>query len=505
MSSPTVNKPEQRPLYASGTLPRKTGFFGLSLRATISGISAIVVCLLLGMIAGMLYAAIGVLFAAIVLAPMAITIGHRSIYEWGIMRVQWWRRRASGSTVYRSGPHSRVPGGTYRLPGVLARTSLHVGTDRLGNEFGMIYRRSGMSGAGAEYTVIFECFPGGDEALTQSELDLMTADWGAYLAGLGLPGDIKAAVVVVENTPATGQRLAWEVEQIIADSRSQIASQVMRESAQTFPSGRAQTHARLAITFEATTRARRTDPEEMATELARRLPGLYEDLIGAGVEATPMSAAQIVSMVHRSYNPSAEADFEQLDVLGQDHGLDWEDAGPATAVTKWGSYRHDGVESVVWELQAPPESVFPDSVLKPLLNAHDELDRKRVTLIYRPYTAGDATKQVDREYKDALTAMQHGKGVKSASAELRVQATEQARQEQVRGAGLVRYSALMTVTCRDGDDVATASAITEALTARSRLRFRRAYGQQDAAFAAALGVGLYLSDHTTIASIAQNS
>lgn len=495
----TESRPVERPLYAPGTYPKKTGFFGLSLRASLFGGVGLVIVILTMMLAGILSALVLAMFFALLLAPMVIRFERRSLYEVMQLKIQWWKRRASGSTVYRSGPNSRVPGGRYRLPGIFAATTLHVGTDRLGNEFGMIHRRRG-----DEYTVVFECYPGGDEALTQHEKDLMTADWGAYLAGLGLPGDIKAATVVIENIPATGLRLAREVEQNIGHSRSDIATQVMRESALYFPSGKSQQLARLAITFEATTKERRTDPEEMATELARRLPALYEDLLGAGVEAAPMSAAQIVAFVHRSYNPSAEGDLEELDVLGEAHGLDWEDAGPATAVTKWDAYRHDGVESVVWEMQSPPDSVFPDSVLKPLLDPHDELTRKRLTMFYRPFTAGDATKKVDREYKDALVALNQGKGVKSAASELRLQATEQARHEQVRGAGLVRYSALMTVTTAAGQDVATASAITESLAARARLRLRRAYGEQDAAFAAGLGAGVLLSDHSSMSKIAQN-
>src|SRR5699024_3468172 len=93
-------------------------------------------------------------------------------------------------------------GGTYRLPGLLAGTTLHESIDSNGNYFGMIRRK-----AGNEYTVVLECQPSGDEALTTHETDLMTADWGRYLAGLGLPGDIAAAVAVVETLPATGLRM----------------------------------------------------------------------------------------------------------------------------------------------------------------------------------------------------------------------------------------------------------------------------------------------------------
>lgn len=501
-----------RPLYSAGTYPQKTGFFGLSLRASVFGGIALITCLITMMVAGLVPALTLLVICGLVLAPMVLTTGHRTWYEGMQLRTQWWRRRLGGSTIYRSGPHSRIPGGRYRLPGILSGTTLHQGTDRLGNQFGMVHRRRG-----DEYTVVLECWPGGDEALTPHERDLMTADWGAYLAAFGLPGDIAAAVVVVETIPATGLRLHREVGSMVRQSRSDIASQVMVESAIQFPAGKQQQLARLAITFKATTKERRTDPEEMATELARRLPALYEDLINAGVEASPMSAPQIVEFVHRSYNPSAEPDLEELNIrhehrtaderaeddqagVNGPHGLDWEDAGPATAVTKWDHYRHDGVMSVVWEMLSPPESVFPDTVLKPLLAPHDALQRKRVTIFYRPFTAGDATRKVDREFKDSLVALQQGKGVKSAASELRVQATQQQRDEQVRGAGLLRYSILVTVTTVD--DIPTAAAITESLSARARLKLRRAYGQQDAAFAASLGVGVLLPDHSTMTQIA---
>ena len=58
------------------------------------------------------------------------------------MRWQFWRAQAAGSTVYRSGPNSRVPGGRYRLPGALAKTELHVGRDVAGNDFALIRDRA---------------------------------------------------------------------------------------------------------------------------------------------------------------------------------------------------------------------------------------------------------------------------------------------------------------------------------------------------------------------------
>ena len=152
----TETRPVERPLYAPGTYPKKTGFFGLSLRASLFGGVGLVIVILTMMLAGILSALVLAMFFALLLAPMVIRFERRSLYEVMQLKIQWWKRRASGSTVYRSGPNSRVPGGRYRLPGIFAATTLHVGTDRLGNEFGMIHRRRG-----DEYSVVFECYPGG--------------------------------------------------------------------------------------------------------------------------------------------------------------------------------------------------------------------------------------------------------------------------------------------------------------------------------------------------------
>ncbi|WP_064076508.1 SCO6880 family protein [Prescottella equi] len=485
-------------LHRPGQRPKRIGFFGISMKATVYGVIGLLVGMVLWMFANPWVGAVVVLGTVLALTPMVIAPGGRSLYERLEHRMRWFGRKLDGSTVYRPGPHGRVPDGLYKLPGILTGTTLHMGRDYLGNEFGIIHRRTG-----DQYTVVLDCYPGGDEALTQSQRDLMTADWGAYLAGLGLPGDIVLASVTVEDVPATGQRLALEVQQDIANSPSELATAVMQQSAIQFPAGKQQIFARLAITFKARTKEHRTEPEEMATDLARRLPALYEDLAGAGVEAVPLSAEEITAFVHRSYDPSAEPLLEQLDIAGEPHGIAWENAGSATR-TEWDHIRHAGAVSVVWEMQAPPIAVFPDTILKPLLRPHDELPRKRLTLFFRPFSAGDAAKSVNREYKDALNALNQKKGVKNANDELRVEATEQARNEQVRGAGLVQYSALMTVTVDSMDALPTATSIHDALTARASLNVRRCFGFQDAAFAACLGVGVNLADHSTISSLGKN-
>ncbi|WP_052493342.1 SCO6880 family protein [Rhodococcus sp. MEB064] len=505
MTAPTFSSTaavhEEPAIYSAGTRPKSTFAFGLSNKviAYAGGFFALAFAVLIwgNAPAGFALMSLG----AVLLVPLAIAPGGRSLYEKGHLRMQFFRSRVSRSAEYHAGPHSSIPGGRYRLPGWLAHTTLYVGIDRHGNEFGMIHHPKKQ-----RYTVVVDCLPGGDEAVARGEKDLYTAEWGVYLADLGLPGDIVGAEVVVENIPATGLRLSRLVEREVVPYAPELSTAFVRQSSVRMPSGRHRTLARLSITFRATTKERQNDPEEMAAELARRLPDLYGNLAGAGIDAQPMTAAEITAAVHRSYNPSTENDFEELDIAGLDHGVAWEDAGPGRASSVWGQYRHDGVVSVVYEMAAPPESVFTDTVLKPLLQPHDDLLRKRLTLIYRPFSAGDAAKKVEKQHRDALHAINsRGAKISSAEAEKRLEITSQTRKEMVAGAGQLRYSALVTITVADPADVANAAAVIESLAARARLGLRRAHGFQDAAFAAGLGVGFLLPDHVTTSALVRHS
>jgi len=56
----------------------------------------------------------------------------------------------------------------------------------------------------------------------------------------------------------------------------------------------------------------------------------------------------------------------------------------------------------------------------------------------------------------------------------------------------------MTATVNEEADLLRTNALMRNLTATARLRLRRRYGYQAAAFAARLGIGVLLPDHATI-------
>lgn len=485
-------------LREAGTVPKKTGFFGLSLRASMVGIAGAVFALVLAVAAGPVPGLVAAGIVVLAIVPMSVTVRGRSVYEQVEIMWQFWRKKRAGELVTHVGP-SFTPGGR-SLPLVLGKMELiEWPTDGVGNPFGLLR----LADRG-EYTVCLRCWPGGEEARTQDERNLATLEWGRYLAQLALPGDIVAAQVVVESFPATGQGLAWRVERTLSPTAPVLAQEVMVESAETFPTGALTQECRLSVTFQASSKRTREDGEAMAAELANRLPALYQDLMGAGVQALPMTSSQLIHVAHRAFVPEAEADLEFAHLTGEETGLEWATCGPETTRTEWASYRHAGGVSSVWEMMAAPQSRFTDQVLVPLLVPSPDLPRKRVTITYRPVKAADATKIVDKEYKDALIALQTGKAVKSAAAEVRLQSTEQARDEQVRGAGLVRYSLLLTITEDAPEAIPQAEAILQGLSTRSRLSIQRAYGFQDMAFQAGLGLGVLLPEHASTAGLGRH-
>lgn len=485
-------------LYTLGEKSQRTGMFGLPLRATIIAGVALIVAMLVLMQGGLGAGALIAVLAVGYLAPTVLRIGNRTLYEVAQMRWQFWRAQRAGSTIYRSGPNSRVPGGRYRLPGALAKTELHVGRDVAGNDFALIRDRSLN-----QYTVLLDAASRGQEPLTVDDRNNMTAEWGAWLAELSLNDDVVAATVTVESYPTTGQDLMAAVKSSVDESTPEVARRIQAESAVEFAKGKLVTRSWVAVTFKAATSMMRKDPEAMATDLGFRLPGLYQRLEYAGVSATPMSPEDAVGLAMRCYRPDLEETINGTRLAEESLGVDWEDAGPAEAVARWNCYRHEDWVSRTFEMAAPPAAAFPDHVLRPLLEPKTDIPRKRITLVYRPITAGDGVRQVEKEHTDAVNAANKSRSIGKASAGLRLERTEAARQALARGGQVGEYSLLVTLTLRNPELLDQGAAIIGQLGNRSQLRLHSTNGQQDAAFVAGLGLGVLLDQKTTISSFAR--
>ncbi|RJO77652.1 hypothetical protein D5S18_07920 [Nocardia panacis] len=492
MTTQTPIEPERT--YSAGTIPRSEGLLGLSWPGMVAAGIVVVAAMITHLVAGFPVSAIMFVAGALVAGPLVIRVNGRSGYERCILLTRWIRGRRRRETLYRGGAFSAVPGGACQLPGLLTSTRLYEGRDVAGWPFGMIH-----APRLHEYTIILACWPQGAEAIDQPVVDRWVAAWGGFLADIGGQPDIAAIVPVLDTVPETGNRLLGEVETLTIPDAPPVARDVLRALGTGLPAQHVRLEARLAITLRATTPGRRRDPAEQTLEVARRLTGIVAALEEAGVRARPMTAAEVVAFVRRSFDPSSQPDLEAAVADPAGHGLEWADAGPIEHDERRDHYRHMGAVSVTWEMDAAPQGVVTERVLARLLEPNAELPRKRVAVVYRPHSAAEATKIADNDFRDALVATQNQRGgITSAASVIRVAATEQARIEQARGHGVSRYGLLVTVTSPADADLPRIEALTKDLAVQCRLRIRRSYRYQAAAFAASLGVGVLLPEHANV-------
>lgn len=206
---------------------------------------------------------------------------------------------------------------------------------------------------------------------------------------------------------------------------------------------------------------------------------------------------EIVSFTKRGYTPATLNDLELGEMEGG-HDVGWEDAGPMGHQEWISTYYHDGCYSTTWEMAEAPKMAVTETVLRPLLDVNGELVRKRVAICYRPHSPSEAVDIVESDYKNAISGRNSQRGIGSVEAGMRVDATEQQREEQGRGHGLTRLGILVTVTTPEDGDRPRADSLTKELGVRSRLLLRRVYFDQAAAFAATLGIGVLIPEHVSV-------
>lgn len=413
-------------------------------------------------------------------------------------RMAFRRARRAKTNLYRSGLLGRVPYARTQLPGLAAETDLSEWKDAWDRPFGLIHLPSRN-----HFTVVFQGEPDGASLVDQRQQDLWVAHWGQFLANLGNEPGVVSAAVTIETAPDFGARLRREVQTTASPDAPELAKQVMREVMDSYPRGSATVRALIAITFKGEVRdgGNKRSVPDVAIDLASRIGplGLQLSSTGAG-SARPLSAQELREIVRVSFDPASAAPIAEGRATGEPVDLEWGDLGPVGAEATWDTYRHDSGVSRTWQMSQAPRGEVYSNVLQRLLEPSGKIDRKRVTLLYRPIDPARAAELVENDRRQA--------GVRASSTNqpsLRVLA-EQAQalataREEAKGAGLVNFGMLVTATVTDPAQLRTASTTIENLAASARLFLRPVYGSQDAAFVAALPLGLVLSDYMLLPSM----
>lgn len=466
--------------YGNWRHPRLAGLGKLSFFQTMALLALLIVSILVYGSFGLAHAAVLLLSGLSVLGAMEIRDAHGvSVWDKGVERVSFARRRRARRTMYRSGPIGVVPGGRARLPGLLSGSRISEHVDSYDRRFALIHHGN------AHVSVIMGVAPSGIALVDQDRIDQQVAHWGAWLADLGSEIGIVQASVCVETVPDTGGALERQVNARLDANAPAIALSVVREAVSQYRAGAAQLRCTVTLTFDTkrmSVKKRSTD--QVAREIGTRLPYLTHSLEAAGTgPAHLLTAVDVTRLVRVAYDPASEPLFEEASAGGDEVDLDWEDAGPVGARVSFDSFRHDSGLSRTWVLTKAPTGVVQSGVLSKLLSISRDVERKRVTLLLRPIDAAMTGDIVERDMTTPRRrlACRRSYGARRARGGNR-------EEERAGGSQRCRSRGLYSPgdsDC-DGDDLDDTAAAITSLASASKLRMRPAYGAQDSAFALAL-------------------
>jgi hypothetical protein len=491
----TESAPSRARTYGNWRKPTSAGIAGLGALGTmvmLGGLIAVILAMVLG---GLVAAFVVAVMVGLSLFLLMTKDKHgKTALQRMSVRLGFQRAKATGQNIYRSGPLGRTAWGKFQLPGLAAASQLSENQDSYGRPFALLYYPSTR-----HYTVVINAEPDGASLVDDDQIDIWVAHWGQWLASLGHEPGVIAASVTVETAPDTGTRLRREVTQNMRPDSPAISQAMLTEVVQTYPEGSALVNAKVALTFKGVDRGgKRRSEEDMARELASRLPALTQSLNATGAGAArPVGAQELCETLRIAYDPASAGLIDEARSQGIAPELSWTDVGPSGAQAFWDKYRHDTAWSVTWSMTSAPRGEVFSNVLAQLLAPHPDIDRKRVTLLYRPLDAATAARMVETDERNAsFRATTSSRPSARNMAEAR--AAERSAMEEARGAGLVNFGMVVTGTVMNHEQLPDMVAAVDNLGATARILLRPVYGSQDSAFAAALPLGLVLPTHVAV-------
>ena len=488
--------------YGNYRRPASPGLWGLPLIPTVLGISSIiglvVIIMALGPLAGIAFLVLMAPIIFVVLKPDHT--GEAPIRRLGA-RAGWRLSRRAGNHHYRSGPLSHIPKGTYALPGLLAPTVLSEAEDAFGRPFALLHHRRVN-----HLTIVFESEPDGAALVDQDDVDQRVAAYAYWLSSLSQQPDLLGAQVSIETSPDPGTRLTHAINGRLDAHAPDVARQTLEQIAREYPAGSADLKGRVALTYNMLTGSGK---RQTAADIARRLAGELGEMTqqlhaaGAGIPS-PVDAQRLCEIVQSAYNPRAADVFEAARASGQIAELDWANAGPVRAEARDDSYWHDGAESITWAMTQAPRGEVRETVLSRLIAPHPNIARKRLTMLYRVISPGDAASMVNSDLRTAEGRVTSARRA-TARAEADLAAARATEKEEARGASLLNFGMLITATVLEHEQLADARIAMTQLAPTARIAIRPVWGSQDSAFTAALPLGLFLPAHLLIPAGLRNA
>lgn len=476
-------KPEVR-TYGGWREPRNMGIGVLTMRETMAALGGLIVVFATMMISNVLWAGGVLVIEAGVLWLVTTKDKHgMSLLDKGAERLRFRRAARGGGTRYVSGPLApRYTTGGFRLPGVLWRSTLSEHTDSVGRPFALVHHGD------KSLAVVMALSPPGTGLVDLDQANDLVALFGHWLGNLSGEAGVAAASVSVETCPDSGERLRRAMARQSAAGAPEVARRVISEVVDSSAQGAVDIKVWASLTFMGAGKQ-----EDLAVqEIATRLPGLTQTLQHAGTGPVHlMTAGELCQMVRIAHDPASAALFDTAASRGETVALEWGQCGPAGHEALSDRYEHDSGVSRVWTMSLPPQGLVQFRVLEPILGLHPNVERKRVTILYRPIDAAMAPSIIDNDVNHANARLT---GANPKARDVRAAAVvQQMANEEAAGGGLLDFGAVITCTTTSGD-VADAAAPVESLASSSRLLIREAWGAQDSGFAVGLPLGLQPGD-----------
>jgi hypothetical protein len=475
---------KQQRTYGNWRRGTRPGLFGLGPLGTV--LAFVVMVCATGSLVMSRWLAIGIAATGVaLLAPLALRLHGRTGAQVLATHVLWQWGRRRRHHIYLTGPASPVSA-THLLPGILAKSVLWETETGLREPLGVV-----IIPQSRHYSITLDCLTEGMDLVDQDVLDQRVGRFAAWLNVCVREPMLVQAQITIETAPDQGAALVAEVKRTLVREAPPAAVRILGEVVRTYPVGAAQVSTRVTLTFRPPAKGRWTH-QAVCAEIAMRLPGLTSGLHGAGASVvTPMGGQDLAAAVAAAYDPlTADAAPVRL-------APSWRACGPVATQESWDHYRHDSAVSRTWGMVEAPRGTVFSSAFSRLSDPDPTLLRKRVAIIYRPFSPGAAAILVERDRKDAMFTAGK-KRQATARDNVDILAAEQAAHEEATGAGVTRFTVLATATVRDLADLEEAQSRMMARAGEARVVLRTLYRSQAAGFAASLPTGIVLPEHASI-------
>lgn len=390
----------------------------------------------LGLWPGVLFLVLGGLFLLVTCIRNPDT-GETRLDRWN-RRIGHHRGTPRGWNTYLSGPVSRL--GRYLLPGFLAESEMTEHRAANHRMYALVHLPSSR-----DVAVTIRAHPDGSSLLGDTDLLRRTIRWASALRYLSNEPNIQQVAVTIQTCPDPGTQEREKILSGIKPGASVVAETIMRQLSGMTPPGAAIVDSYATLTYGTEHAGEVRTVEEVAADLAVRLPPILDKLQRGGAgHCTLMDGQDVCEAVFGAYDPAKAEGLAKARADGHPVPLRWDSLGPPRADQRWSMYQHASGVSVTWTAVLHGATL---TSLEPLIAPHRDCDVKRVTIVFRfrPVKEKVAVSRRDHTRAQFHTA----KPDHTAVDELRLGASKRTAYDVIRGAGLVDISVVVTGTVTD--------------------------------------------------------